>query len=830
MVNEEKNFYEPSRSFSWHRLLCHSLVRSEIDEHFNNIHYNMLKNYFKTAWRNLWKNKITSAINIIGLSVGITASVLILLWVQNELNFDNYHPAENNIYRLTTTLKENNWIWESTPLLMADVAKKNVPEIDKIARINPDNQPVFYINETPEYEKKCAYIDDAWFDIFHYDFIKGNAASFNQNPYSVILTASAAKKYFGNRDALNATMRIDSNNYKVKAIIKDAPSNSSFQYDAYIPLTSLLKDEQRKQNDENWDNFNYITFVKLKPNASVAAAAKKLTHIIPGNEQEGTLISLTPLKSMHFETDLQNSVFIQGNKNTVYIFSILAFVLLLVACINYVNLTTAKASLRAKEVSVKKIIGAKRTHLFYQFIVESLVTSFIALITTLLLIQLCLSGFNSITNKNFVLPLTSESMWQVIGITLLAAFVLNSIYPALLLSSFKPLNVFRGFTVLKIKDVYFRKALVVMQFTISVVLIAATIIIYKQMNFIQQKNQGYNKEQVITFPLPFNVERDKKATLIETIKQQLLTQANVMSVSVANQPIINIGSFSTGSADWNGHDTTQNPLIAQLSTDADFKNTLQLQMQQGRWFQQGSEADKNNVVLNETAVKELKIHQPVVGQRFTFKERTGQIIGVVKDFNYQSMHSKTGPLVAFNDPNWFHFFMVRIAPGSAQTAIQNIQNTWKKFFPEAPLEYNFLDDSFNELYKQDQQASFLIFVFAIIAVLISSLGLFGLAAFSAEQRSKEIGIRKVLGASVAGITGLLSKDFLKLVLIAFVIAVPITALSMSKWLQSFAYRIEVTWWMFALAGLLAILIAIITVSFQSIKAAIANPVKSLRTE
>ena len=790
----------------------------------------MFKNYFKTAWRILWKNKITSAINIIGLSVGMTASVLILLWVQNELSFDNYHRDENNIYRLTTTLKENNWTWESTPLLMADAAKKTIPEIEAIARINPGNQPVFYLNETPYYEKKCAYIDDAWFNIFHYDFIKGDASSFNGNPYSVILTASAAKKYFGDMNAINAAIRIDSNNYVVKAIIADAPSNSSFQYDAYLPLTALLKDEQRKENDENWDNYNYITFVKLKSNAKVAATAKKLTHIIPGNDKEGTAINLTSLKDTHFETDLQNSTFIQGSKSTVYIFSILAFILLLVACINYVNLTTAKASVRAKEVTVKKIIGAKRAHLFYQFIIESLFISCIAVVATLLLIQLCIPAFNSIANKDFVLPLSSFTMWKVIGITLLSAFILNSIYPALLLSSFKPLSVFRGFTVLKIKDAHFRKALVIMQFTISVVLITATIIIYKQMNFIQQKNPGYNKEQVVTFPLPFTIDRNKKESIIGAIKQNLLAQNNILNVTVANQPIVNIGSMSTGSADWEGHDTTQNPQIAQLSTDADFKNTLQLQMQQGRWFQQSNLADKNNVVVNETAAKELKIPQPVIGQRFTFKGRAGQIIGVVKDFNYRSMHSKTGPLVAFNDPTWFRFFMVRIAPNGAQKAIQNIQKTWNNFFPNSPLEYNFLDDSFNELYKQDQQASFLIFVFAIIAVVISSMGLFGLAAFSAEQRSKEIGIRKVLGASVEGITGLLSKDFLKLVLVAIVIATPLAALVMNKWLQAFAYRINISWWMFALAGLFSLLIAVITISFQSIKAAIANPVKSLRKE
>lgn len=788
----------------------------------------MIKNYIKTAWRSIVKNKATALINISGLSVGITAAVLILLWVQNELNFDQDHPGADKIYRLKTSLKENNWIWESTPLLLAEAAKKEVPEIEKIARLYPYNSPVATINGNLTYEKKAAYIDDDWFNIFEYDFIEGNAASFAQNPYSVILTASAAKNYFGKRNAMGATIRIDNMNYQVKAIVRDAPANSSFQYAVYLPLAALLTDKQRKENDENWGNFNYLTFIKLKSGSSTSVTANKLTNILP--ENEGTDISLISLKDMHFENDLQSSAFVHGNRNTVYIFSVLAFLLLLVACINYVNLTTAKASLRAKEVSVRKMVGAKRIHLFYQFITESLLISFISLIATLILIQLCLPSFNLVTGKNFVITLTSLNVWRVTGITLFAALLLNGIYPALMLSSFKPLNVFRGFTVLKVKDSYFRKGLVVVQFTISVMLIASTIVIYRQMKFIQQTNPGYNRSQVLSFPLPLSIDRDKKDLLMQSIKQELLTQSSIVSVTTANQPIVNIGSMSTGSADWTGRDTTYNPKIAQLSTDADFLKTMQLQMKDGRWFQHGNEGDKNNVILNEAALAQLNIPKPVIGQRFNFQGKTGQVIGVVKDFYYQGPHQRTGPLVAFNDPEWFSFFMVRVAPNNSTQAVAAIQNTWKKMLPGLPLEYNFLDDSFNELYKEDQQASLLIFVFAVIAVVISSLGLFGLSAFTAEQRTKEIGIRKVLGATVANITALLSKDFVRLVGIAILIATPLSFLVMNTWIQNFAYRIDMVWWMFAAAGLIALLIALITTSFQAIKAALANPVKSLRTE
>ncbi|MEO6637320.1 MAG: ABC transporter permease [Ginsengibacter sp.] len=790
----------------------------------------MLKNYFKTAWRSLWRNKTTTLISVTGLSVGMTAAVLIFVWVQNEINFDNYHKDADNIYRLTTNLEAHGWIWETTPLLLADAAKEEVPDIEKTTRLYQGEMPVFNINNNLSLERNCAYVDDDWFSIFHYNFIAGNAIAFTQDTHSIILTASAAKKYFSSDNALGKVIHVDSINYVVKAIVEDAPANSSFQYSAFMPLANLLLNADRKANDEKWYNANYVTFIKARTGANMPGIARKITSVLQksSGDYEST-ITLEPLKDMHFESDLQSSIFTIGNKSNVYIFSVLGILLLLIACINYVNLTTAKASLRAKEVSVRKIVGASRFHLFNQFVAEALLVSCIALFATLALIHFFLPAFNSLTNKNFQLPFTSLSLWKVVGRTLLAAFILNSIYPAIVLSSFKPLSVFRGFNVLRLNDSYLRKGLVTIQFAISVALIAGTIVIYKQMQFIQQTNPGYNKSQVLVTHIPANVAYNKKNEIARAIKQDLLTQSSIQNVSMANQSIVNIGSYSTGSADWIGRDTAFNPKIAQLSTDADFAEAMQLQMKEGRWLRDES-GDKNNVVLNEEAIKELKIPQPYIGQRFTWKGITGQIIGVVKDFKFHSMHEKTGPLVAFEDANWYSTFMIRIAPNSSSRAIAALATTWKKLLPGSPLEYNFLDDTFNELYKEDQQASRLVLAFAIMAIAISCLGLFGLATFTAGKRAKEIGIRKLLGASVAGITQLLAKDFLKLVVLAIIIATPFTWFAMNKWLQEFAYKINISWWIFLVAGCCVMIVAVLTISFQSIKAAMANPVKSLRTE
>jgi ABC-type antimicrobial peptide transport system permease subunit len=799
----------------------------------------MFKNYFRTAIRNLWKNKFTTAINLFGLSIGMTAAVFIFLWVQNEISFDTYHPGKENIFRITNSIQVNTnetWVWESSPMLMADAAIKEIPEVEKTARviINSWGGPILTINHKPFSEKTIAYVDKTWFNIFHYDFVTGNSVTFGQIPFSIILSESKAKKYFGDADPIGQIIRVDSVNYTVQGIIKDNPSNSSFQFDVLIQMDGYLSNPQTYKNDKTWNNFGYTTFLQLQPLSNTSLVTGKLNDIINKNRtNHNDKISLQPLTGMYFENDLQSSDMPHGNKKTTYIFSVLALLLLITACINYVNLTTARASLRAKEVSVRKIVGAKKSHLFFQFIVESLTISFISLILTLFLIQTGLPVFNTLTEKNFLMPLSSAPMWRVLTGTLFFATILNGLYPAILLSSFDPMNVFRGKSVLKLRDGSIRKALVVFQFALSLVLIMGTIIIYRQLKFIQTTNPGYNVSQVMSIQIPwqsyFNLKNDKQQLLFSSIRQEFESQSVFASVCTGGAEIENVQGASSGNSDWDGRDTTFNPTIAHLSADAGFQEMFNLQLKAGHWFRPGDE-DKKNYILNETAVAEFNMHQPTIGQRFTWGGDTGVVIGIVKDFHYRSMHEKIGPMVLqYNNGRDSYFFM-RTIRGNIPASISAAEKAWTKFFPDFPFTYNFLDDSFNTVYKNDIKTSRFIFLFSIIAIIISALGLFGLVTFMAEQRTKEIGIRKVLGASVQQITTLLSKDFIKLVIIAIILGSPLAWWAMYKWLQDFAYRINISVWIIIASGMLALLVAIISVSIQAIKAAGANPVKSLRTE
>lgn len=801
----------------------------------------MLKNHFKHAWRNFWKHRVTGFINIAGLSVGMAAAVLIFIWVHNEMSFDKHEPDAANIFRIKNYLsldKNTTWVWENSPYQIGDAAKKQLPEVEAVTRIKPVNYAPLYFNINNEFfpEDKAAYVDAEWFNVFKHDFISGNAISFNQHPFSIILTESKAKKYFANQDAVGKTIRIDTNNYQVQAVIKDAPANSSFKFDVFIPIASRQADLKQKANEMQWGNFYYLTFLKLHPGTNLKKVTAKIKSILEENRKQKNLeIGLTQLSAMHFENDLQNSAIIHGEKKVVYIFVILGVLLLVIACINYINLTTARASLRAKEVSIKKIVGAERSQLFMQFVAESALVSVMALVLTVLIVAACLPAFNSFTERNFTLSVGSGYLWSILLTTLFATIVLNSIYPALLLSSFKPLNTFRGASVLRLKDSSLRKGLVVVQFTFSIFLIVGVITIYRQLAFIRTQNPGYNREQVMSFNVDYKLLRKfepaKRIAMLETIKQNLLSQSSVQAATVTDvESILNNNGQSSGTSnDWDGRPADFVPPISFFGVDRDFTKVVKLNMAMGRWFMEGK-ADKHNVILNETAAREFNLHKPYIGQRFIAQGDTGQVIGIVKDFNYRSMHEKIGPVVMKGTDEYSSSFLVKVAAGKQGEVIKKVEQIWKTNFPGEPFSYSFLDQEFDKLYRSDAKSSGLMSVFAVIAVMISCLGLFGLAAFTAEQRGKEIGIRKVLGATVSGIVSLLSVDFVVLVIVALVIASPLAWWLMNIWLQNFAYRIELQWWVFILAGVISVLIAFITISFQAIKAAVANPVKSLRSE
>jgi predicted permease len=796
----------------------------------------MILRQLRTALRNVWKQRSTNAINITGLASGMTAAILIFLWVGNELTYDNYHPAADRIHRVTAYITTAKWTWETAPFPLTAAARAAVPEAEAVTAFRPCYNTTVRRDDEFIAEQHSAYIDSAWFSVFHYDFIAGSRRNFFSQPYSLILTTSKAKQYFGGKDPIGQTLRIGSTDYKVAAIIKDIPTNSSFQFDFLMPIDAIRNDPSQK-DDFTWGNFNYQVYMRLRPGANLANVDKTLTGLLRTNttseEDKHSSLSLVPLKEIHFETGLTfGSSVAHANRSTVTIFSVLGIFLLVIACINYVNLTTARASLRAKEVGIRKIIGAGKRSLFIQFITESLLISTLALLITMVLVTLALPAFRNLTDKSFAAPFSLPQTWQIIATTLLAATALNGIYPALLLSGFKPLNVLRGSAVLRFKDIFLRKGLVVLQFTFSIILIIGTLIIQRQLSFVQNTNPGYNKSQVLAVVMPFIWSRpqEQQNTLRASIKHELQQHPGVADVTFANSSIINVGSASSGGIDWEGHDSSFRPTIYHFSADPDFQKTMQLQLVQGRWFGDPQGVDKNNFVLNETAVKTLGLHKPVLGQRFIFQEDTGRIVGIVKDFHFASLHEKIKPLAIVNDPRWCARLYIRTEPGQSTHVLDAVRALVKRYDNSKPFDYSFLDDQFNALYKADQKVSTLILVFSAVAILISCLGLFALAAFTAQQRIKEIGIRKVLGATVPGIIALLSRDFIRLVGLAILIATPIAAWAMHHWLEDFAYHIPLSAGFFIAGGLFALLIAVLTVSSQSVRAATSNPAKSLRSE
>lgn len=798
----------------------------------------MIKNYFKIAWRNLWHHKRMTFINVAGLGVGMAAAVLIVLWVQNELSFDKFQPNAKNIYRVTAKLaisKNETWIWEHSQYVLGEYASRQIPEIEQMARMQARYGDVnMHFGDRIITEKKAAYVDENWFKMFHYDFVDGSKEAFNRNPFSLIITESAAKKYFGNREAVGKVVKIDTVNYEVQAVVKDNPANSSFQFNILMPIAAQMTDPETKKQAFQWGNYNYCTFFKLTPNANKKAIANKLLTIVRQNQKrdkDDLRFALVGLTDMHFENDVMNSSIIHGNRTVVNVFMVLAALLLATACINYVNLTTARASLRSKEVSVRKIVGAGRLQLFGQFMSESFLVSLLAVAFALCLVEIGLPWFKTFTDKDFGQPFSSPIILAIVGGTLVVSFLLNGLYPAILLSSFQPIKVFRGKSMLNFKDTGLRRLLVVVQFTISVVLIVGTLVIYNQLRFMQNIDPGYNRSQVFEFAFPWwkikGVDYKKSDQLLTTVKNELKLQSSTANVAMAGIGLVDFTNSSSGSFDWAGRPKDFNPTFAPLQADPDFQRLMQIKIKEGRWFNPGP-GDEHNVLLNETAVNLIHLHGSVLGQRFIHNGDTGTIVGVVYDFHYRSLHDKIGAMVISDQAG--SGFYIKTRPGSTAAAIASAQKVWKNFFPNEPFDYQFLDESYNNLYKTEQQSSLLITLFAVIAILVSAMGLLGLAAFAAEQKIKEIGIRKVLGATVRHIVSLLSVDFVKMVVIASIIAFPIAWWAMNKWLQGFAYRINLSWWIFVLAAGIALIIALLTVSYQAIKAAVANPVKSLRSE
>ncbi len=794
----------------------------------------MLKNHIKITFRNLWRNKMYSGLNIGGLALGMTASILLLLWVQNELRFDTYHQRANQIYRVTNTLKispQDTWTWSNSPLIMGDFAQKQIPEIEKITRFQKPWSPlVFRVNDELFKESNVAYIDSTWFEVFDYAFVMGSPKVVFKDYNSIVLTQSKAKTFFGDAaSAIGQTIRLDSTDYVVKAIVRDNPAQSSFQFDLMLPIAALLKNPEDAANDRQWGNFNYQLFLQLVPGSSTKAVGAKLTNLFRTYKKDThTIASLLPLTDIHFAKGFQRDELAIGNERTTQILGIVGLLILIIACINYVNLSTARASTRSKEVGIKKLIGAERGRLFGQFVTESLVFTLLALCLTLALVELLLPFFNDFTRKQFVFTLSDPGVAGILLGTVLVTIFLSGIYPALLLSSFQPLQVLKGNQLLGTKTTHFRKALVILQFTISITLIIGTLGIFKQLRFIQTHDPGYAREGIFSFELPSDEVRNR--TEREAFKTQLRSLTVLEGVTATSLPLENNPNSMAGNLEWKGKAEDFNPTVSALSVEPEFQPIFNLKLVEGRWFSHAVRMDTAHVILNEKAIKTLGLKPPYLGQAITFRGRTGQIIGIAKDFHFRNFHEAIAPAILFYDHSWQRTFYVKASLANTSRALAETEKVWKRLYPNQPFEYHFVEESFQRLHELERQTGTLFNLFAMIAILISCLGLFGLATYTVEVRTKEIGIRKVLGASVFHITSLISKDFVALILIAFAIASPLAWYALDRWLEDFAYKAHISGLTFGIGGLIALTVAILTVSTQAVRAANADPVKSLKNE
>ena len=793
----------------------------------------MFKNYFKIAFRNLWKNKVFSFINIMGLTVGMTACFLIFLYVKFELSYDAFNSKADRIYRLVTDLKtpSDNLHIGVTSWAFAPKIKSELPEVQSFARISRGSFLITKGNIKFQ-EDKCLFADSSLFHLFDFKLLQGNPQTALKNPYSIVLSETYAKKYFGNENPVGQTLLFSGDHIpaSVTGVMKDIPDNSQIKTDLFVSMSTLTQ-KINAGIDDQWDNFGATSYLLLTPGANAIGLERKfpafLTNWIGTDMDKAQMhytLSLEPLRDVYLYSDRDASK--TGNIRNVYIFSIIAVFILLIACFNFINLTTARASERAKEVGIRKVVGASKRQLARQFIGESVLLCLISFILVIGLSVLLLPSFNHLSGK-----MISHGIFSNFSYLILLFFasvcigLIAGIYPALVLSSFKPIIVLKGRFSSGTKGILLRKGLVVAQFTISIALIIGTIIVYSQMKYMRNQDLGFNKDQMII--LDSNGDSARFA-----FAQSLLSIPNVKSVSLSSSAP-GMGNSEAYSQVENKNGDMQVATLARYAVDFNFIPQYKMKMVAGRAFSKDFATDTTQaIILNETAVRQFGYSSPdqIIGKRFDQWGRQGKVIGVVKDFHYRSLQQNIKPLSMVIQPESEGLVNVNVSAADLPQTLAVIESKWKQMIPARPFSYTFLDDTFNKQYRNEDRFEKLFFNFAILAIFISCLGLLGLASYSTLQRTKEIGIRKVLGASVSGITSLLSKDFIKLVLIALVIASPLAWFGMHKWLQGFAYRINIGFWVFILAGLLAILIAVLTVSFQAIKAAVANPVKSLRSE
>lgn len=796
----------------------------------------MLKNYFKIAFRNLWKHRVFSFINITGLAVGMTACFLIFLYVKFELSYDSFHSKADRVYRMVCDIKTPTETINAaaTAWAMAPNVQNDFPEVESFVRITDANLLVTK-GELKFQEENSLWVDSAFFRVFDFKLVQGNPATALKAPYSIVLSQSAARKYFGNEDPVGQTLMLPRNDTvpaaTVTGIMEDIPENSQIKADMLVSMSTLTT-SIAPGLDEQWANFGSTAYLLLKPGTSDKALEAKLPAFLErrtGKQMEELqmyyTLFLEPLKEVYLYS--KRGGFETGSIQNVTIFSIIALLIVLIACFNFINLTTARAVERAREVGIRKVAGAVKKQLTLQFIGESVLLCLMAFVLTVIFSALLMPVFNHLAGKTIPYNLLGDGyplltlLLAAIGIGLLAGS-----YPAWVLSSFRPVTVLKGRFATSTKGIILRKGLVVAQFTISLALIATTMIVYRQLNYMRNQDLGFQKDRMMV--IDTKGDRGKEA-----FKQA------VESVPGVNRAAMSSSIPGSGnSAAYSEIENMQGDLqIANLDlyfVDFDYIDQYKMKMAAGRSFSKGFATDTTDaMILNETAVRLFGYNDPeqAIGKRFKQWGREGKIIGVVKDFHFRSLQENIKPLsIRMDRPGAWNLLSVDVSAASLPATIAAIENAWNRTIPNRPFSYNFLDESFDRQYRSEERFGSLFFNFSILAIFISCLGLLGLASYSTLQRTKEIGIRKVMGASVTSVVVLLSRDFIKLVGLALLIAVPLVWYFMGKWLEGFAYGTNIAWWIFAVAGLLALTIALLTISYQSVKAALANPVQSLRSE
>lgn len=845
---EQGSLGRARRLYTWEML---KLMRPVLLKNFKQTSifnpYGMYKNYIKIAWRNLIKKKAYSTINIFGLGLGMACCFLIFTHVHHELSYDTYHDKGDRIYRVThgrTTAGDSEepgkanpfWVWGNAPVgpAIADY----FPEIDKIVQFSGRSDILLSTEDKVYQEDGVFFMDSTVFDVFSWQLLKGNPKTALTAPFSIVLTETAARKYFGDEDALGKTLkgseaagRGDAGDYTVTGVMADVPSNSHFRFNALLSMSTFKK--SRPDVFDNWGYVDFYTYFLVNEQFNETNFKSKIPDFIAKNLREPDsryTIAIEPLKDTYLRTDAQRQPGETGSLSNIYVFSAIGLFILVIAMINFMNLSTARSMERGKEVGIRKSIGADRKSLIFQFLGESFIIVLLSSIMAVILIYAAIPYMTDFTGKEFsIQPLLNTQnllivIGVIIGISLLAGF-----YPAFVLSSFKPVMVLKGMLKSNTRGVDLRKALVIFQFSLSIALIAGTLIVYNQMNYLLDKDLGFDKEQMLVLDYNYDgaVNAKSEALKIEMERNPAVLSA-AFSRSVPGSYFPNAGT-EIQTAD--GEMTRFVQPIFQVGLD--FIPHYGLEMAAGRYYSREHPSDSSSaLVINEATARQYGYTNPadVIGKKFSQWGREGEVIGVVKDFNYISLHRSIEPLTLPFEPYASRYLSLKIKSENIDQTIQEVGEVWSQLAPHRPFLYSFLNDDFNRQYQSDFIFRKLFTVFSCLAIFIACLGLLGLATYTTELRTKEIGIRKVLGANVNNIIALLSKDFVMLVLVSMLIATPLAWYAMSQWLQAFAYRMEIQVWIFALAGFMALAIAVLTISYQSIKSALINPVTSLRSE